>query len=40
MIDIDLTKNKQNLGQSLTRRVSVQHGFGVMAGAVLRMTVL
>jgi hypothetical protein len=28
MKDFDITKNKQNLGKSLTRRVSVQHHLG------------
>jgi hypothetical protein len=35
IIDFDITKNKQNLGKSITRRVSVQQPFGSMAGEVV-----
>jgi hypothetical protein len=35
MIDFDLREFKQNLGNPLTRRVSVQQAFGSMAGEVV-----
>jgi hypothetical protein len=35
-IDFDMTKNNKHLGESLTRRVSVQQAFGSMAGKVVK----
>jgi hypothetical protein len=36
MIDFDLTKNKQNLGKSLTRRVSVQQHLQEIGGSMVK----